>query len=30
MGHALTGIAAGIDATLVLIDVDKDATKNSW
>ncbi len=27
VGHALTGIAAGIDATLVLIDVDKDTTK---
>lgn len=27
VGHALTGIAAGIDATLVLIDIDPDATK---
>lgn len=27
VGHALTGIAAGIDATLVLIDIDPEATK---
>ena len=28
VGHALTGIAAGIDATLVLIDINKDEAKN--
>lgn len=28
VGHALTGIAAGIDATLVLIDIDPEATKS--
>ncbi|MDF7638112.1 sensor histidine kinase [Lactobacillus sp. ESL0791] len=27
VGHALTGIAAGIDATMVLIDIDPAATK---
>lgn len=27
VGHALTGIAAGIDATLVLIDINKDEAK---
>lgn len=28
LGHALTGILAGVDACLVLIDIDKDKTKN--
>ncbi|WP_232354580.1 sensor histidine kinase [Lactobacillus sp. M0390] len=28
VGHALTGIAAGIDATLVLIDINKDEAKS--
>lgn len=27
LGHALTGISAGIDAVLVLIDMDKDSAK---
>ena len=27
LGHALTGIAAGIDAVMVLIDIDKDGAK---
>ncbi|MGN1182195.1 MAG: sensor histidine kinase [Faecalibacillus sp.] len=28
LGHALTGILAGVDACLVLIDIDKEKTKN--
>lgn len=27
VGHALTGIAAGIDAVMVLIDLDPEAAK---
>ena len=28
LGHALTGILSGVDACLVLIEIDKDKTKN--
>lgn len=30
VGHALTGIAAGIDAVMVLIDIDPEAAKNNY
>lgn len=29
LGHALTGIAAGIDAVMVLIDIDRDGAKTA-